>query len=182
MNTLETQSQELSAQDAVVSRRRFLVAGTIAGLSAGLLFEPASVFAQQRPDARQRLDITRYSYGRHLPEEARRDSVYSLTRSRFTPHLGDQFSVMTGDVQSISLNLYRINDLQRPPDSEGRDEQRDKELSFSLIFVGPLDQPLKQQLCAFKHQAFDQFRVLVVPVGSDDNVRYYEVVFNRLYP
>jgi len=176
MHNLEEQSQEVSTQGAV-SRRRFLVAGTMAGLSAGLLFDSATVFAGQQPRG-----AGNTAYGRNLPDEAKRDPVYNLTRSRFTPHLGDQFSVLTDDAQTISLNLFQINDLNSLPVSRGRDERSDKELSFSLIFFGPLDQPMKQQVCAFKHKAFDQFKLLIVPVGSDDNVRFYEAVFNRLYP
>jgi hypothetical protein len=153
-----------------------MVAGTIAGVSAGLLFEPGVAFASQRSER------TRNPYYGYLPDEAKRNPVYYLTRSQFTPRLGDQFSVITDDAQSVSLNLYRINDLQNHSDSAAREVLRENELSFSLIFVGPLDQPLKQGISTFKHRAFDSFSVLMVPVGSDDNVRYYEVVFNRMYP
>ena len=181
MDRLEAQPQELStqnAQDVTVSRRRFLVVGTMAGLSAGFLFEPSSVFAGQQPRSA-------FIYGRNLPDEARLDPVYSLTRSRFTPLLGDQFSVVAeedGDAGKIRLNLVEINDLKQLSNAGqvvSGDEERDKELSFSLLFFGPQDAPLSQQTCAFKHGALGQFKVLIVPVGSDIHGRYYEVVFNR---
>lgn len=184
---LEVQPQELATQneqDAAVSRRRFLVVGTMAGLSAGFLFEPstifAGIFAGQQPRGNRD-----FIYGGNLPDEAKLDPVYSLTRSRFTPHLGDQFSVgaeEVGKAKRVRLNLVEANDLKQSPNAGlnvSRDEERDKELSFRLLFFGPQEQPLSQQTCAFRHDALGQFKVLIVPVGSDDNGRYYEVVFNR---
>src|SRR5262245_26400155 len=91
----ELQNRELSTQEArsnAVCRRRFLVAGTMAGLTAGLLPDPGSVLAGVFPGQQPRGDRN-LDYGRNLPDEARLDPVYGLTRSRFTPLLGDQFIV-----------------------------------------------------------------------------------------
>lgn len=176
-DNLDSQNQELSTQDCGVSRRRFLVAGTMAGLSAGFMIEPLGVFAGQQPRVNRNFD-----YGRNLPDAARQDPVYGLTRSRFNPLLGDQFIVNAEEAGKIRLNLIRINDLDQPFNS-GQDlnseKERENELSFSLLFFGPQEPSLSQQTAEFKHRSMADFKVLIVPVGNDDNGQYYEVVFNR---
>lgn len=162
-----------------VSRRLFVKVGTMAGLFAGFLVNPIGAFAGQQAGQRGGRDLAN---DHNLPKKKYRDSVFYLSRSRFTPHLGAQFSVKTDDGQSLYLNLYRIEDLKYPPDMSDRDLQREKEVSFSLLYFGPPDQPLRQQLCTFTHPDFDPFKVLIVPVGSDANVRFYEIVLNRLNP
>jgi hypothetical protein len=182
-NKIEAQNHKLSAQverDGAVSRRRFLLTGTMAGLSAGFFIEPGVIFAGQQPRSTRN-----FIYAGNLPDEARLDPVYSLTRSRFTPLLGDQFSVIAqedGRDGKFRLNLIEVNDLKQPSNAgliASSDDERGKELSFSLLFFGPHDAPLSQQTCDFKHSALGQFKVLIVPVGSDIHGRYYEVVFNR---
>jgi hypothetical protein len=155
--------------------------GTMAGLSAGILFDPSAVLADVLA-GRQHRGAGKLDYGKNLPDEARLDPVYGLTRSRFTPLLGDQFIVGDEETGKVRLSLFEINDLKQFPDARpdtGRDEEREKELSFRLSFFGPLEPALPQQTCAFKHHTLGEFKVLIVPVGLVDNGRFYEVVFNR---
>jgi len=182
LKKLDAQNHEVStraARDGAVCRRRFLLTGTMAGLSAGFLLEPGAIFADVFA-GRQHRGARNFDYGRNLPNEAKLDPVYSLTRSRFTPLLGDQFIVIAEENEKVRLNLIEINDLKQPSNADlSGDEEREKELSFRLSFFGPLEPALSQQTCAFKHNTLGRFSVLVVPVGSNDNGRYYEVIFNR---
>jgi hypothetical protein len=54
---------------------------------------------------------------------------------------------------------------------------------FSLLFSGPVSEPLSQDTHNFEHQRTGRFQMFIVPVGPrEPGHRYYEAVFNRPVP
>ena len=87
----------------------------------------------------------------------------------FSQHLNSKFSVEREAAAPLELELIEARDLGSTP----RHEQ------FSLMFRGPLDSPLAQNVYSFEHQQLGAFEVFIVPIGRDQNGLNYEAVFNR---
>jgi hypothetical protein len=162
-------------------RRNFLRQSARATLGFGLLCATDQlVFGQ----IRRKLPTTPDGYFA-VPEEARDSSLMRLKRSSFARYNGDYFEATNDYGQPVILNLYKVEDLPAQRDlaakrklAEGEETQI-KEESFSLIFRGPLDEPLRQRTHKIKHYALGQLEIFLVPVGKDDGGRYYEAIFNR---
>jgi hypothetical protein len=96
----------------------------------------------------------------------------SLTRSTFSPLLGQSFRVMSG-AYVANLVLDEVNDLF--PVSKIEDEHR-----FSLIFTGPPHGPRIDEIAEFRHEDVGAFSMFVTPVDRVANATtHYEAVVNR---
>ena len=95
----------------------------------------------------------------------------SLTRSTFSPLLGQSFRV-TGGAYLANLVLDEVNDLS--PVSKIDDEHR-----FSLIFTGPPHGPRIDEIAEFRHEDVGAFSMFVTPVDRVANATLYEAVVNR---
>lgn len=51
---------------------------------------------------------------------------------------------------------------------------------FSLIFHGPAEPFLQQQMYTFKHEMLGELLLFIVPIGKRDEGYNYEVIFNRM--
>jgi hypothetical protein len=51
---------------------------------------------------------------------------------------------------------------------------------FSLVFKGPADRLLQQQIYHLEHERLGPVEIFLVPIEKDGNAVYYEAVFNRL--
>ncbi|HZS04614.1 MAG TPA: hypothetical protein VFD58_07240 [Blastocatellia bacterium] len=167
-----------------LSRRRFIGAGTLAALSAGAVFCLPEVAMGQ---SRER-ESNRGAGSRRAAAEQRRVRDFELTRSSFTPYLGNSFRVVSQAMTPVFLTLGEINDLpaQRrqaasSPESESAVAE-EKDLSFALVFRGFRHTPLRQQTCLLEHPLMGKFVLMIVPVGADEAWCYYEAVFNRSLP
>jgi len=163
------------------SRRYFLRLSAQAGLSASVLCTLSSLVAAQ-DRARPRQPSRGYFA---LPLEVADDPLMKLTRSSFAKYNGDFFETIQDSGEKLLINLLRIEDLpkQRELETQGRligkKLEQLREESFSLIFRGPLEIPLRQRIHRLTHPALGSLELFMVPVGQDEGSRYYEVLFNR---
>ena len=178
-------SQFLTMQSSVTpasrTRRSFLRQSVRASLGLGLLCAADSLAFGQ---IKRNLPTTKDGYFA-VPEEAREDKLMELQRSNFARYNGDHFEATNDYGQPVILNLYKVEDLPAQRNlaaklklSEG-EAAKLKEESYSLIFRGPSDEPLRQRAYKMKHHALGDLEIFLVPVGKDDGGRYYEAVFNR---
>lgn len=93
-----------------------------------------------------------------------------LTRIAFVPHLDTTFRMNVVGEDSIDLVLIEAND-KTPERFEGE--------QFSLIFKGPLDPFLPQQIYPLDHPAMGRLDLFLVPVDQQKDGFYYEAFFNR---
>jgi hypothetical protein len=63
---------------------------------------------------------------------------------------------------------------------EVTDGSTDRQVSFSLLFRGPRQPLLAQQIYAFEHNRLGRFDLFIVPVKQDAHGLYYEAVVNRM--
>ncbi|MDX6481055.1 MAG: hypothetical protein QOG85_1565 [Gaiellaceae bacterium] len=94
----------------------------------------------------------------------------AFTLSTFADRLGDTFVVGEGS-DALETRLVEAASLGPASGEDGR--------PFSLVFVGPLDPILPQQIYRFEHEALDSFELFIVPIGPDESDgMQYEAVFS----
>ncbi len=62
----------------------------------------------------------------------------------------------------------------------GRPEGTDGDHNFSLVFSGPIDRPLDQQIVRLRHDELGDISLFVVPVDEIAGRRQYEAIVNRI--
>jgi hypothetical protein len=149
-----------------VSRRKFLKAGTLVILSAGI---PLEVVAGKSPDPL----VSNLLPGSHF------DAARLLTQATFNAHLNTRFSVVEGSSKVVNIELVEVKDLRSAAIKQSK-AMTGREC-FSTLFLGSPQTPLKQETYVFEHRALGKFKVLLVPVGQGTRGLFYEAIFNRLY-
>ena len=90
----------------------------------------------------------------------------------FQTCLGQTFTVMLEDTDSLELELIQVKPIGAF-DSEAETRQ-----SFSLLFRGPIEPMLPQQLYELKNATLGKQRIFLVPVGPDESGMLYDATFN----
>lgn len=94
----------------------------------------------------------------------------SFTAATFQEVHGSHFRVPLEEAETIDLELVEVTGLG-VPGWEGREQ-------FSLVFRGPAEPQLAQQLWPLEHEALGRFELFLVPIGPDAEGRHrYEAVF-----
>lgn len=92
------------------------------------------------------------------------------TRAQFAEQLNQTFVIQLGDESILHLTLAEV--------SEFRESAR--QARFSLIFTGPGETFLPQQVYSLHHEALGNFDLFLVPVGNEQDNFLYQAVFNQL--
>jgi len=85
----------------------------------------------------------------------------------FEPLLHSRFRVVAGDL-SLDFELVEV---------AGRKSATQERSPFSLLFKGPRDNLLPQQMYRIEHETLGPMELFIVPVREDQNGYYYEAVF-----
>jgi hypothetical protein len=157
------------------SRRKFLRAGVVSALLAGLELNPAKlVFAQQKrlPGAG----------GFVVPYEAKIAPMFYFTHETFAPYLNSAFHLSRGKGISFDATLIEVFDLQAKSQAKARAFKSAvlEGECFELTFrAGPRD-TLSQGTFKFSHAALGRFSLFVVPGAPSANGMTYTAVINRI--
>ena len=92
-----------------------------------------------------------------------------LSHENFNNHLNTRFQV-DGNGEHVELLLIEVSELRQ---SKGQEQ-------FSIVFRGPIDQPMAQGMRQFRHSEMGGFELFIVPIKQDGEGYQYEAVFNRL--
>jgi len=103
----------------------------------------------------------------------------ALVRSSFEPYVGEQFSVRTSTRNAHALQLFKVRSLGS--DHNTGSVPIDDE-NFSLLFRGPVGDPLDQGVFDVEHRSLQAAAILIVPMRPEADARYYEAIFNRSLP
>jgi hypothetical protein len=99
------------------------------------------------------------------------DVVEDWQLSTFEPHLEAQFAVYEGDEYRLHIDLIRA---ERPATAKD-----DAARPFSLVFRGPMEPVLQQQIYRLECEGLvESLDLFLVPIGPDANGMRYEAVFN----
>lgn len=144
-----------------VSRRKFLRAGTLVAISAGI---PMKTLVAQTIS--QSISF--------LPTSGHLKAGSNLNREIFSRYLNTSFSFSHKNVERVGVKLIEVNDLTPKATPAGKE-------CFGVVFIGPRNRPLKQETYSVKHESLGSFEMLVVPLSHRKEGVYYEAIFNRLH-
>ena len=144
-----------------LSRRKFLRAGTLVAISAGI---PLKTLVAQT--------ITQSSA--FLPTNGRLNAGLNLNREVFARHLNTEFSFSRNNSAGVGVKLIEVFDLTPKTAARGKE-------CFGVVFVGPRNMPLRQDTYSVTHKSLEKFEMLVVPMARRKEGMYYEAIFNRLH-
>ena len=94
--------------------------------------------------------------------------IQSAVASTFAEHLKSTFR-LPHQAATAELELVEVADGSAPG-----------HVNFSLLFRGPLQPLLPQQIYPVEHDRLGRFDLFIVPVKRDAQGLYYEAVFNRV--
>ena len=94
-----------------------------------------------------------------------------MTCEMFTPHVGETFrlSLEAGDRFDLELVEAELCKTQNST-SERK--------PFALVFRGPPEPCLNQQIFTLEHDTMGTLQMFLVPIGPDDKGMRYEAVFS----
>ena len=98
-----------------------------------------------------------------------------LSLADFEPYENQIFTVQLDETTTLDLDLIEMANVGRNP----ADDDQDRRWSFSLIFLGPADPVLEQQIVPLQHDQMGRLDLFLVPVGPHHKRggMQYEVVF-----
>lgn len=98
----------------------------------------------------------------------------NLTQALFEPLIGTSFRLQAG-AKVLELALIQADKL---PVHAGRGGKMPKREPFSLVFRGPREFVLPQQMYALEQDTLGRVEIFLVPIGPDEVGQCYEAVFN----
>jgi hypothetical protein len=90
----------------------------------------------------------------------------------FEPRVGDRFALSLDGLDGAALTLSEAQLYSE------RHQRQGGRPPFSLIFLGPGEFVLPQQIYALRHDALGELEIFLVPVGRDAEGVRYQAVFN----
>jgi hypothetical protein len=96
----------------------------------------------------------------------------TITLDDFEPCLGQTFLVSPENGDSLELELNQVKPLGATDAKAGGRQP------FSLLFRGPLEPVLAQQLLHIENSTLGELALFLVPIGPDENGMLYDATFN----
>lgn len=94
-----------------------------------------------------------------------------VTADEFRACLQQTFCIHLGDGQTVDAELIEVTSLGAASRGTARREP------FSLVFRGPKDALLQQQMFKVVHSALGELDIFLVPIGPDDVGMRLEAIF-----
>jgi hypothetical protein len=159
----------------VISRRKFLQAGSVIALAAGFPLKNALTASGQRTSAAVAPPPSTAKGVVGASTETSTRPVVFLSKATFTPHVNTAFVIQTRSTRPVEVKLVQVNSTGPVPDRQVPGKE-----CFSLVFSA--QQRLSQDVYKFQHPALGKFDLLLVPIGKEKKgkAQLYEAVINRL--
>ena len=94
-----------------------------------------------------------------------------MTQAQFAKCLKQTFRIRL-DASKLDVELIEVSSIG------SGDREDDKRQPFSLVFRGPQDPTLPQQIYQMEHTTMGALEIFLVPIGPDAHGMRYEAVFN----
>ena len=104
-------------------------------------------------------------------------SLEQIHFEAFAAAVKSVFRVETAENQALDLELSEVT---APRYSAQGGNSGSKHESFALLFTGPANPLLSQQMYWFESSTIGRFELFITPIGRDANGARYEAAFNRL--
>jgi hypothetical protein len=156
-----------------ISRRKFIRAGSVLGLSTVISLKSAgTVLGQQKGNEQEGTSP--------LPQESGHEAGTSLTEAAFSEHLNSTFRIHFGSLATVDLKLVEVKHSEQSAKSNL--PAATKQEGFSILFAAPPKVIIQQGTYRVEHEQMGAFDLFIVPMRKDKKGQYYEAVFNRLMP
>lgn len=158
----------------VISRRKFLQAGSVIALAAGFPLKSALTASGQRASAVAAPPSTAKGVVGASTGTSTRPLVF-LSKATFTPYVNTAFVIQSKRTRAVAVKLVQVSSSGPVPDQQVPGKE-----CFALVFRG--QQKLSQDVYKFQHPALGKFDLLLVPIGKEKKgkAQLYEAVINRL--
>jgi len=93
-----------------------------------------------------------------------------IPKSIFAENLNTKFVFRLDAEKTIELELTNISEAGSAPNLE----------QFALLFRGPAEFYLPQQIYPLEHERLGALSIFLVPTGRDEDGFEYEAIFNRI--
>jgi hypothetical protein len=153
-----------------ISRRKFLQAGTVIALAAGVPLKTAVVMTKGNSSSAPQGAAP--TVAAPVPV-AKTGTLASYTKASFAAQLNTMFSIRSKRARITQVKLIEVKNAGPTPDRDVPGKE-----CFALLFRGP--HRLLQDVYTIEHAALGKFDLLLVPVGKDKKSTYYEALINRL--
>ena len=94
-----------------------------------------------------------------------------VTQAQFAKCLKQTFRIQL-DASQLDVELIEVSNIG------SGDREEDKLQPFSLVFRGPEDPTLPQQIYKMEHMTMGTLGIFLVPIGPDAHGMCYEAVFS----
>lgn len=164
-----------------ISRRKFIKAGAMIALAAGLPLKgsmaaaPGKQAAKTQTKAAAGMSTKAAAGPTALSPQDQSDMLQYYTKATFTAHIDSMFQLRSKRVPAIEVRLIEVKDSGPVPDQRPAGKE-----CFSLLFRSV--RKLPQDTFTVKHSALGTFLLVLAPVGHDKRGYYLEAVINRLNP
>ena len=97
-----------------------------------------------------------------------------LTHDHFAGRLGDQFAITVGEATTLTLELMAAT---AGSEMGGRGPEGQERRQFALVFRGPAEPALPQQIYPLTHDELGPLDLFLVPIGPDQVGMRYQASF-----
>ena len=101
-----------------------------------------------------------------------------LSLKKFAAQTNTAFRVQLEEADPLSIRLIEAKSVTGPDPDAAASGDAEYE-AFSLIFEGPGDFMLPQQIRTIEHDTIGRFEIFLVPIGNERGAYQYEALFNR---
>ena len=127
-------------------------------------------FLYSKENTKEHLHQTNPSLRQHSPNRILYTTYIPI--QDFASHQNEDFAL---DIEnaglSLKMKLIEISEIGSPKPQE-------KRRAFSLVFLGPSDYLLNQQIYRLTHPKMGELNLFLVPIGPNQEGLQYEAVFN----
>ena len=96
----------------------------------------------------------------------------TVTLEDFEPCVGQASLVTPENADGLELELTQVKPLGASRSTAGARQP------FSLLFRGPLEPVLAQQMCRVENSTLGELALFLVPIGPDEKGMLYDASFN----
>ena len=155
-----------------VSRRKFVKAGAMMGLSVVALRSGGSVFGQQSTVEQGGLF--------QIPAETQAE-IQRFSEVVFSQYISTKFRIYTSPLTAVDLELIKVSRRESPSSDQPAKSAKTPKLDcFSVVFRGPRNRPLESSTYRVVHDQMGTFYLFITPVDDHKKQRRYQAVFNRV--
>ena len=95
--------------------------------------------------------------------------------AHFSPYLNQRFRILSESTDPLEVELIGVSEFGVGATSN---DEPPKRRPFSIVFRGPKEPSLPQNIYDIEHDQMGTLNLFIVPIGPDNEGMLYEAVFS----